>query len=99
VVYSTVGVKDENHFIGIGHAYPNPANTTVTIPFIIDGDWDIDLNLYDMTGKKVKVIYNGEVSGNRNFTFTVDDLDNGMYFYRVTTSDGYESVKKLSIEH
>ena len=99
VIISIVGVKDENNLIGIGYAYPNPANTSVTIPLVIDGNWDIDLSLYDMTGKKVKAIFNGAVSGNRDITFTVDDLQNGMYFYKVSTSDGFESVKKLTIKH
>ena len=99
VIISIVGVKEENKTIGIGYAYPNPANTTVTIPLIIDGNWDIDLSLYDMTGKKVKAIYRGEVSGNREVTLAVDDLQNGMYFYKIVTSDGFESVKKLSIKH
>ncbi|HAW52803.1 MAG TPA: hypothetical protein DCX54_10835 [Flavobacteriales bacterium] len=99
VIISIVGVKDEKNLIGIGYAYPNPANTTVTIPLLIDGNWNIDLSLYDMTGKKVKALFNGAVSGNRNLTFAVDDLQNGMYFIKVTTSEGYESVKKLSIKH
>jgi hypothetical protein len=99
VIISIVGVKDENNLIGIGYAYPNPANTTVTIPLVIDGNWNIDLSLYDMTGKKVKAIYNGSVSGNRDFVVAVDDLKSGMYFYKVSTSDGYESVKKLNIAH
>ena len=75
------------------------ANTTVTIPVVVDGNWDITLSLYDVSGKKVKDIYNGAISGNRNFTFEVGDLDNGMYLYKITTSDGYESVKKLSVKH
>ena len=99
VVISVVGVKDENNMIGIGYAYPNPANTTVTIPLVIDGSWNIDLSLYSITGEKVRTLYNGEVSGNREITFAVDDLQNGMYFYKVSTSDGYESVKKLNIKH
>ena len=99
VIISIVGVKDEDNLIGIGYAYPNPANTTVTIPLVIDGDWDIDLSLYDMTGKKVKAIYTGSVSGNKDITFAVDDLQSGMYFYKVSTSDGFESVKKLNIKH
>ena len=98
-IMSIVGVKDENNLIGIGYAYPNPANNSVTIPVVIDGTWDIDLSLYDITGNKVKAIYNGAVSGNRDFTFSIDDLQNGMYFYKITTSDGFESVKKLNINH
>jgi len=99
VIISIVGVKDENHQIGIGSAYPNPANTSITIPLMSSGDWNIDLSLFDITGKKVKSIYSGEVSGNRNFTFAVDDLRSGIYFYKVATQDGYESVKKISIQH
>ena len=99
VIYSIVGIKDESNMIGIGNAYPNPASTIVTIPVLIDGNWDIDLSLYDMTGKKVKAIFNGAVSGNREISFSVDDLQNGMYFYKVSTSEGYESVKKLNIKH
>ena len=99
VIISIVGIKDENNLIGIGYAYPNPANTRVTIPVVVDGNWDIDLNLYDITGKKVKTIFHGAVSGNRDFAFNVADLQNGIYFYKVTTGDGFESVKKLSIKH
>ena len=99
VIISIVGIKDENNQIGIGYAYPSPTNSTVTIPIFVDGNWFIDLSLYDMTGKKVKSIYNGDISGNKDFSFEVNDLKNGMYFYKVVTSDGYESVKKLNIAH
>ena len=99
VIISIVGVKDQNNLIGIGYAYPNPANTTVTIPVVVDGSWDIDLSLYDISGKKVMDVFSGNVTGNRDFTFAVDDLENGLYFYKVSTRDGYESVKKLSVKH
>ena len=99
VIISIIGINDKDQHIGLGRAYPNPANTTVTIPVVSKGNWNVDLSLYDMTGKKVKSIYNGVISGNRDFTFAVDDLENGMYFYKVTTGDGHESVNKISIQH
>ena len=99
VIKSIVGINDKDQNVELGKAYPNPANTTVTIPLVSNGNWDVDLSLYDMTGKKVKAIYNGIISGNRNFTFEVTDLENGVYFYKVTSNDGYESVKKISIIH
>ncbi|HAW53313.1 MAG TPA: hypothetical protein DCX54_13455 [Flavobacteriales bacterium] len=99
VIISIVGIKDADNQIGIGYAYPNPANETVTIPVVTEGSWDISLDLFDVSGKKVKAIYTGVVSGNRDFTLDVNDLRNGMYFYRLSTTDGYESVKKLSITH
>ena len=60
---------------------------------------DVSLNLYDVTGKHVKAIYEGGINGSKNITFAVDDLQNGLYFYKVTTSDGFESVKKITVQH
>ena len=99
VIISIIGIRNENSRIGIGYAYPNPANNTVTIPLISSGNWDINLSLYDISGKQVKIIYNGKVTGDRAFTFAVDDLKNGLYFYKIKTSDGFESVKKLTVQH
>jgi hypothetical protein len=99
VITSIIGINEKGQQIGLGMAYPNPANTSVTIPLVSEGNWDVDLNLFDMTGKKVKSIYSGEITGNRDFTFNVDDLENGMYFYKITTSEGYESVNKINIQH
>lgn len=99
MIVSIVGVKDNKESIGIGYAYPNPANTNITIPVVSKGDWDIELNLYDVSGKQVKSIYKGTVHGNQDFTFDVSDLKSGMYFYSIRTQDGYESLKKMSIQH
>ena len=99
VIISVVGINEKDQHIGLGMAYPNPANTNITIPVVSDGNWNVDLNLFDITGKKVKAIYTGEISGNRDFTFNVNDLENGIYFYKITTAEGYESVNKISIQH
>jgi len=99
VIISIVGVRNNNQSIGIGYAYPNPANTNITIPVVSKGDWDIELNLYDVSGKQVKSIYSGSVHGNQNFTIDVSDLKSGMYFYSIKTADGYESMKKIGIQH
>ena len=99
VVKSIVGINDKDQHIRLGKAYPNPANTSITIPVFSNGHGDIDLSLYDLTGKKVKDIYKGNVSGNREFSFEVDDLDNGIYFYKIATGDGHKAVNKISIQH
>lgn len=98
VVVSIVGIKGENESIAMGHAYPNPAQSRITIPIVSKGQWEIDLDLYDMTGKAVKSIYHGALNGSKEITFDVDDLENGMYFYKISTSDGYGSVKRITIQ-
>jgi hypothetical protein len=99
VVVSIVGVNENNERITMGKAYPNPANSSISIPFMSNGPWDVELNLYDITGKQVKSIYSGDVSGSKTVTFAVDDLKSGLYYCQISTKDGYTSVKKIVVQH
>jgi hypothetical protein len=97
-IKSTIGIA-ENGSLSLGYAYPNPARTSITIPVMSSANKDIALNLYDVTGKMVKSIYQGEISGDKKVSFDVTAFENGMYFYKLTSSDGYEVVRKISILH
>ena len=76
--------------------FPNPFNPVTTIKFEIFKKEDVDLTLYDILGRKVKTIFNGEVPA--GFT-TVDldgkDLASGIYFYVFKSSSGFVSTRKL----
>ena len=98
VIISIIGIEGEDA-IGIGNVYPNPANNTVNIPVIADQSTSLELSLYDITGNKVKEIFNGNVEGNRIFSLYVGDLKEGLYFYKVKTSKGHQKVGRLSIKH
>lgn len=98
VVISVVGIEESND-IPAWEVYPNPANSDVNIFLSIDKTQRINLALYDMTGKKIKSIFDADISADKIFTISVDDINNGLYFLRISTSSGYESVKKLSIKH
>jgi len=96
-IVSIVGINESKERISMGNAYPNPAQTTVTIPLLLEGQWEINLELFDITGKRIKSIFNGELNGNKELTFNTEDLENGLYLYRVTTSNGYSSSKRITI--
>jgi hypothetical protein len=98
VVISIVGVG-ENTGIGIGQAYPNPADHTVNIPVHAGSLGQIDLELFDLTGKKVMDIYHGAIRGNKTFSLDVTSLNEGLYFYKIRTSEGFEKVSRLAIKH
>ena len=40
----------------LGHAYPNPFNPVVTIPFTIDKPRDVSIHIFDISGRKVNTI-------------------------------------------
>lgn len=98
VIISVVGIDEEN-YIGVGNAYPNPANQTVNIPVFAKRTGRIQLDLFDITGKLVQGIYSGPIASDRYFTFDVGSLNEGLYFYRIQTEEGYTTTKKLTIKH
>lgn len=96
VIISVVGINEEQN-IELGNAYPNPANQTINIPVYAGDKSDIQLDLLDVTGKIVHNVYSGEVSSNRIFEVDISSLEQGMYFYRITTSQGLNRMEKITI--
>lgn len=97
-VISIIGIGEQGEGY-LGDAYPNPADQSITIPVSSNSDVDISLGVYDLTGKVVKEVFSGTLNGKRNFNLPVEDLDEGMYFYKLTTSQGKQMTRKLLIRH
>lgn len=97
-IISIIGI-DEQSNVGIGEAYPNPANQTVNFPVYTEGNETIELSLYDLTGKKIAEVFKGVLNGNQIFEYDVSKLTEGLYFYKITTSEGYQRVNRLTIMH
>ncbi|MBC7915126.1 MAG: HYR domain-containing protein [Pyrinomonadaceae bacterium] len=70
-------------------SYPNPFSDQATVSLTLMTDEEnINLDLYDSNGAKVKRIYAGALKANKNSFFSLDgsDLKGGIYFLRLTTS-------------
>ncbi len=75
--------------------YPNPFNPTTTIKYSIPREGKVTLKVYDVIGKEVATLVNGEKSaGTYNVTFNAAKLASGIYFYRLET-ESFISIKKL----
>ena len=57
----------------------------------------IEIELYTLTGQKVEDVYQGEAKANQKYylVHTAANLDNGMYFFRMT--NGKEQISKTSV--
>ncbi|MGA9293536.1 MAG: phospholipase D-like domain-containing protein [Ignavibacteriaceae bacterium] len=76
--------------------FPNPFNPVTTIKFETSKKEHVDLSLYDMLGRKVKILFDGtSQSGITTVDFNGKDLASGIYFYVFRTSSGFTSSKKL----
>jgi hypothetical protein len=77
--------------------YPNPFNPTTRISFSIDKSNYVDLRLYDILGREVKVLLSQPMSpGEYEIDFKAENLASGMYYYRLQSGDNV-AVKKMTL--
>jgi len=67
--------------------YPNPFNPVTQIQYTIPKDDFVKLNIYDISGRLVKNLFEGnKPAGNYQINFDGSNLSSGVYFYTLQTS-------------
>jgi hypothetical protein len=65
--------------------YPNPFNPTTTINYQLQKAGSVSLKVYDMLGREVATLVNGEkTAGYYSATFDASRLSSGTYIYRLS---------------
>ncbi len=78
----------------LGKAFPNPTTGVTSIPFSLpdqSGSYQVNLEVYDMMGKKINTIINGTFNPgfyNSEWDTSLSSLVNGVYIYRLAVSSG-----------
>jgi 1,4-alpha-glucan branching enzyme len=94
------GVKDKNSGLliksyNLEQNYPNPFNPSSIIKFQIPKAGIVKLKIYDVLGREVAELINGEKSaGEYSVTFDGSRFSSGVYFYRITAGS-YSNTKKM----
>ena len=82
--------------------YPNPFNPTTTIRFSLAKDIQVQLDIYNILGQKVKSLVNGELNagwhavswdGTNN---AGEQMASGVYIYKLNTPN-FEHTRKMSL--
>lgn len=80
-------VPDEMGFV-LGQNYPNPFNSQTTIPYRMEHQGHVTLELYDLLGRRVASVKDGfEPAGTHTVTVSMDQNAPGTYFYRLRVND------------
>lgn len=80
--------------------YPNPANESVTVSFILDEACSVRLDLVDVYGRSIQILINDKKqAGPHSYLFNVKEADiaKGIYFTRLTVN-GVSLVNKLIVQ-
>lgn len=79
--------------------YPNPFNPITTIRFEVPFSQHVELSVFDMLGREVKVLYDDLApAGIVTLDFNANGLSSGVYFYRLKTQDFITSKKLLLLK-
>jgi hypothetical protein len=83
--------------IALHQNYPNPFNPRTTIAYRVDRRESVSLVVYDVVGREVAMLVNGEQSpGKHEIIWEATGLSSGVYFYRLEGS-GQSVSRKLTI--
>ncbi len=90
--------------IHLAQNYPNPFNPTTEIQFSLPSQAHVSLEIYDMTGRLVTTLINGNMSSG-NYTVTWDAtnqfgqmVSSGIYLYRLQAGDIVETKRMTFIK-
>ena len=77
--------------------YPNPFNPSTNIPVSISKFQKVKVDVYDITGRLVKSVFNGSLpTGNHTLSVNLEDLASGVYMYRLQTNDKVQ-IKRMTL--
>jgi hypothetical protein len=77
--------------------YPNPFNAATTISFTLASRSDVSLAVYDILGRKVAQLYEGQLNtGSHRIAWNAGDRSSGLYFYRLSVN-GHENTGRMTL--
>ncbi len=84
----------------LGRNYPNPFNSTTSIPLILTRESDVRLSIYNIQGQRTAVVADGVyLAGEHRFVWdgksSGADAPSGIYFYRAECRTSHQIGKML----
>jgi len=86
----------DGHGPALLEPYPNPSNSEVNIQFYLKENENVQLSIYDLSGRESAIISSGKMynTGVNTISYDLATLPGGIYFLRLQTKDGV-AIKKL----
>lgn len=77
--------------------YPNPASTETLIRLDFDESAEVEIKIINIQGREIKSMKVHTQGGVLEHRINVSDLENGLYFVNVSTSNGENEVIKMMV--
>lgn len=82
----------------LSEIYPNPFNPTARFTLQVRDEQNVDVEVYDMLGRRVQVLHRGVVPSSSKETFEIDGsrLSSGLYIVRIT-GEQFADTRKITL--
>ena len=78
--------------------YPNPFNPKTLIRWQIAVSSHVELSIFNVLGQKVATLINGkQPAGTYSIDWDASRFSSGIYFYRLSTDNGYSKIRKMML--
>lgn len=79
--------------------YPNPFNPVTTIEFQLPREANVEVAIYDITGKRVETLVNEKMNGGvYHVTWNASSMPSGVYFARMVAGDFNATHKVMLVK-
>lgn len=92
-----IGIEENNQLIGSVAVYPNPVKGNATIAVVMQENSAVTIDLYDLSGKKVQTVFNGNMDGGYNTVQLSSDTLNAGIYTAVISTNGFSRTMKLVV--
>jgi hypothetical protein len=80
-------------------AYPNPFNPTTTLSFAIPVDSEVSLSIYNLQGREVVSLVNGNMdAGYHSVVWNADRFGSGVYFVKMVAGEFVNTQKLMLVK-
>lgn len=101
IQFNVVSIEEVNLPEHTGHlnCYPNPFNAQTTISFSLTRPGDVEISIYDITGRFAETVVNGSyATGEYSIIWNADEYSSGIYFARLQNDSRSHSEKLVLLK-
>lgn len=83
----------------LGHPHPNPLNSSTTIPYTVQKEGHVKIEIFNSLGQSVALLTDDpHMPGKHEVRFDASNLPSGVYFCRMAAGDTQESKKLMVVK-
>lgn len=80
----------------VSRAYPNPFNPSTVVDVAVPYNTEVTARVFDLLGREIANLDPGQLAaGHHQIVWNAENVAAGVYFLRINTPEGWQSVQKL----